>query len=195
MAANSPKPGWLRELRDEFPHIPADVFIAVLGTALDQGGIMQNFDAVRELLAEEERRAIKQQFEEDKRIGKRFGELGASLLHRKLALPPLPPDTDLEHVRAYLVHGLIQPGRAATFAGSHSLGSNRIRENVARKLLSFFDLEKHQLVEDFLLRHGVTKRGRRGSITLNIGRTVKLTAEGEAIFKAVEKFMFEHRPT
>lgn len=182
------------ELRKEFPHIPFSEFNLIIDTlGLDEP------DALRIILAEEEDMARAKVAEEQHRLRERFDAITASMLHRQLTLPLLPKDIDLEHVRAYLVYGFVAPSSNRRFAGENYLPQQHIRSNVKNKLGLRFDADKYSRAENFLLRNGVLggKGGVAGLVaySLNVNENAKgLTRIGKEIVIATKRFMHEHRP-
>ena len=181
------------DLRKEYPNIPFYIFLdftkKISIHELDEEGM----EIFRLILEEENEKGKAAKDAEEEVLHERLQVITASMVHGELDIS-VPPQLDREHVRAYIVYGLIMPSSSRTFAGSRDINSRTILDFVKRKLGRLFDQAKHEQAESWLVRQGVLNNS--GGFTLNLKENSQsVSPEGRAIITEAKRLMYKYRST
>lgn len=172
------------ELRKEFPEIPFGIFHAILETGDPEN--LEERVALRELLTEEQEKAIAKKIEGEEEINIYVEQITSRLAHRLLHTNPIP-GIDLEHLQAYLVYGFMTPTQRRTFAGKRKKTLGQVQREVANRLGVKFDPQEFNRVERFLIAHKIIVEHRRGAYSLSLhGNSDKNT---EDLIAGIREFL------
>ena len=181
-------------LRQEYQNIPFDVFLRITGGISVSTLDAEEMEILRLILNEENEKGKAAKAAWEGVVQERLQFLVASMIHHELDID-VPGDLDREYVQAYIVYGLIAPSSTRTFAGSRYISPQTIRGFVERKLGSFFNLDKHQKAEAWLVQQGVVDTA-GGGYSLNLKENeTGVTPVGLEIIIGAKRLMYKYRPT
>jgi len=141
------------------------------------------------LLSEADEKALAEKRAWEATVVKELGELSASMIHRAFNIK-IPKDIDGEHLKAYLVYGLIRPSQRRIYAGKKTVKMETIQQFVRNKLGTYFDEAKFTAAHEWLLRNGVISDNH--GIALNISGK-NTTKDGQQILSEAKRFSLGFR--
>ncbi|MDP3727622.1 MAG: hypothetical protein Q8R35_03215 [bacterium] len=183
----------VRELRELYPSIPISWFMQLLRRVG-----LENFERLRGELAEAERQTLRwlerRQKKEARRAATAMQQLRRLEVHRALRLDmPLP--VPRVNVKLVLAYGFAKVGSRDIFAGRHTLKTDSVLQNIARKLeqlgIPFIDRGALRDVLGFLAGQGVVQSnpGKQGALSLNLNENAAGVSEtGRLIIVEAKRF-------
>jgi len=123
-----------------------------------------------------------------KLLKERLSALSGSMIYHKLIIK-VPKGVDVDHAQAYIVYGLLSSGQSRTFSGRHVISEQVLRNMVENKLGAFFNKDKFEDAQRWLIKIGVVVSTRKG-VALN-SACETCSKEGKAIVKEAQRFKLE----
>ncbi|GEM_PF-7005846 len=117
-------------------------------------------------------------------------------VHRMLDIAPhLPPDIDLEHAQAIIVHGHLNPGQKEMFSGGRYHDVEDIPSNVRNKLGERWDPNAYRRAYAFLLKTSVLDHKKRDDVGMLTPLSQITDPVGRAIAQAWHAFARQYKNT